>query len=349
MDSSAESQRRIEAPVALIERLDRDDRVLQSTLIYRWPMKIGRSFDADLVLDDPHMAPLHAELSCDAQGLHLKVGETINGAFVGKQHVGSGQTVMLRAAQPWRLGATRLRVRLASDPVAPEQPLEPHHVLATHLPQGSAWASIAPLTLLAVASLLFEQWLESDPGLQVTAYLSVQLMWLGAAMAWTLLWALGSKLFQGHLLFRQHFALVLRHGLIWMALDAALPILAYVTGWTVLSRITGLVGMAVLCRLLWGHLALVMPTHRKGLMAAALTCYLSGVGLTIWLNEQSVGSPFSELYAAALPPPSWRLAGTQAPEALIDDARALKGRLDQLAKEDSLDDSDDEDTPDDGE
>jgi hypothetical protein len=205
------------------------------------------------------------------------------------------------------------------------------------------------LTLLAVASLLFEQWLESDPGLQVTAYLSVQLMWLGAAMAWTLLWALGSKLFQGHLLFRQHFALVLRHGLIWMALDAALPILAYVTGWTVLSRITGLVGMAVLCRLLWGHLALVMPTHRKGLMAAALTCYLSGVGLTIWLNEQSVGSPFSELYAAALPPPSWRLAGTQAPEALIDDARALKGRLDQLAKEDSLDDSDDEDTPDDGE
>jgi hypothetical protein len=170
-------------------------------------------------------------------------------------------------------------------------------------------------------------------------------MWVVAAMVWTLLWSLGSKLFQGHLLFKRHLSLLLQYGQVWMALDAALPMLAFMTSWTWLSRITGLVCTGVLCRLIWAHLAVILPTHRRGLMAAVAALYMGGIGLSVWLIIQNMGQPFSERYTSALLPPAWRLASTQAPEALINDARGMKARLEHQARDSDADDGDD-DVPD---
>ncbi|MGC4062863.1 MAG: FHA domain-containing protein [Aquabacterium sp.] len=336
MDSSSES-RRAETPIALIERLDRDGHVLQGTLVYRWPLTIGRSFEADLVLDDPHLAPMHAELDVADGALHLKVGETINGAVVGARHVHAGQAVTLATAQTWRVGGTRLRVRLASEPLAPEQPLARHLIESTAPPLVPMWRNVLPILLISLLLMLFEQWLDNDPGTPLNAYLSIILLTLGATLAWALFWALGSKLFQGRLDFKAHLRLALRYGLTWTVLEAALPLLAYVTGWPTLSRVSDVVCAGVLCALVWAHLSLILPAHRIGLMAGVAALYLGGVGLHVWFNEQRTGQMFSERYATALPPPSWRLAGTQPVSALIDDAKGLKAKLDQQAKDSAAD------------
>jgi len=338
MDSSSDNGRRIEAPIALIERLDRDGHVLQSTLVYRWPIKIGRSFEADMVLDDPHLAPLHAELDVSEQGLQLRVGETINGAMVGTQHVQSGQVMTLTTAQAWRVGNTRLRVRLASEPVTPELPLARHLVTTATTHHAPLWRHVLPLLLVSVLVMLFDQWLDNDPGTPVSSYLSASLITLAVTLGWTLFWALGNKLFQGRLDFKVHLRLTLLYGLVWTALEAALPLLAYVTGWTLLSRVSDVVSASVLCALVWAHLSQILPAHRNGLMAGVAALYMGGVGLHIWFNEQRAGQMFSELYATALPPPSWRLAGTQPVSALLNDAKGLKAKLDQQARDDATDD-----------
>lgn len=340
MDPSSES-RRAEAPLALIERLDRDGRVLQGTLVYRWPLTIGRSFAADLVLDDPHLAPMHAELDMADGALHLKVGETINGAVVGSRHVHSGQSVALAAAQTWRVGGTRLRVRLASEPLAPEQPLARHLIESTAPPLVPLWRNVLPLLLASLLLMLFEQWLDNDPGTPLNAYLSAILLTLGVTMGWALFWALGSKLFQGRIDFKAHLRLALLYGLTWTVLEAALPLLAYVTGWPMLSRVSDVACAGVLCALVWAHLSLILPAHRIGLMAGVAALYLGGVGLHVWFNEQRTGQLFSERYATALPPPQWRLAGTQPVSALIEDAKGLKAQLDQQAKDSAAEDSGD--------
>lgn len=340
MDSNEEGRSRIEAPLALIERLDRDGHVLQSTLVYRWPMKIGRSFEADLVLDDPHLAPLHAELDEVNGQVHLRVGETINGAVVGNKHLQAGEAMALDVARALRLGNTRLRVRLASEPMAPERPLDRHLVQAALAPVGaSLWRVVLPLLLISLLSMLFDEWLDNDPGTPLNNYLSSSLILLGVTMGWALFWSLGSKLFQGKLDYLAHLRLTLIYGLVWTVLDAVLPLLAFATDWSFLSHVSGVVGAGVLCALVWAHLGLILPGHRAGVTVGVATMYLVGLGLHIWLNEQRTGQAFTERYVTALPPPAWRLASAKPASVLIQDARDLKDKLDRQAKEDQTDDA----------
>ncbi len=335
MDSSSHGG----TPLALIERLDRDGHVLQSLPVFRWPLTIGRAFDADLVLDDPHIAAHHAELNEVDGVLQLRLGQTINGAMVGSQHLSAGQTLALPPAQAWRIGTTRLRVRRASDPLAPERPMARHLALTATTPAVTAWGSLAFWAMASLVWMLVEQWLSNDPGTPVSSYLSATLAMVLGVGVWAFFWALGSKLFQGRLDYLQHLRLALRYGLLWSIVVAALPLLAFSTGWVGLSRVADAAGALVLCALVWAHLTLILPGHRQALVAGMAALYLSGLGLNTWFNEQRTGRVFSELYVTTLPPPAWRLAPAQPPSALIQDARELKSRLDEQAKEDNADDA----------
>lgn len=340
MDASQEgASLSSEAPIALIERLDRMGHVLQSTMVYRWPLRIGRSFDADLVLDDPHLAPLHAELY-EADGeLFVRVGETINGAFVGEHHLPSGEVQALKATRAMRLGNTRLRVRMAADEMAPERPLDRHLAHVASKGHAPLWRIVLPLLLLTLAYTIFDEWLDNDPGTPMSNYLSSSLLLLSVVAGWTLFWSLGSKLFQGSLEFMGHMRLALLYGLAWTALDSILPLLAYAFDWAALSHAAGVAGAAVLCALVWAHLSLILPAHRRGLTAGVVALYAAGVGLHVWFNEQRTGQPFAERYATALPPPALRVVGTSPSTALLQDAQRLKARLDKRAKEDQDDEN----------
>lgn len=315
--------------------------MLQSTPVYRWPLTIGRAFDADLVLDDPYVAARHAELSEAGGELRLHIGQTVNGAMVGERHVAAGQSLALSPAQAWRIGGTRLRVRRASDPLAPERPLARHLALTATTPTGIAWGS---LMFWGVASLLWmlgEQWLGNDPGTPVTSYLLATLSMVVGVTVWSFFWALGSKLFQGRLDYLIHLRLALRYGLIWSVVVAVLPMLAFVTGWSGFSRVADTAGAVVLCVLVWSHLSLILPSHRQALVAGMVALYLSGLGLNTWFNEQRNGRVFAEAYVTTLLPPAWRLARAQPPSVLLQDARSLKPLLDRQAKEDNDDESPD--------
>ena len=324
--------------IALIERLDSDDRVLNSTPVNAWPVTMGRALDCDLVLDDPHLAPSHAMLNEIDGVLHLHVGQTINGAVVGTQQVTSGQSHALGMAQPWRVGTTRLRVRRASDPLAPELPLARHLTLAYAARITPVWKKLLFWVFAAMLCIQAELWLDSDPGSPLNTYFTATLALVAGIGVWSSLWALGSKLFQGRLDFKHHLLLGLRYGVIWTMLGVALPMLAFVTGWSSLSHAADAIGAVVLCALLWAHLSLILPGHQRGLVISVVSLYLSGLGLNVWLNTERTGRVFSELYATSLLPPAWRLAPADTPSMSIQDAHALKAKLDRLVHEDEADD-----------
>lgn len=320
-------------PLALIERLGRDGQVQHSVPIHAWPFAIGRAVDADLVLDDPHVAAHHAHLSQQEGALVLTLGETLNGAMVGTRHLQAGQSMPLPPGHTWRVGDTRLRVRLASEPVAPEVPLARHLALRASTPVPGLWRDLAGLLVLVVMAVLAQEWLDKEPGDTPGSYLTGVLAMLAMVGIWTLLWALASKLFQGRLDFPWHGRLALRHGLLWAAAVTCLPLLAYVLDMPWLSHITSGAGSAVVCALVWAHLAHILPRYRRGLGVAAISLYASAVGLNIWFNQQREGRWLEEAYVATLPPPAWRLAPSQPPAQLIHDARALKATLDAQAQD----------------
>jgi hypothetical protein len=334
--AAAPSIQRLTA-IALVEWVGRDGRVLRTQPVYAWPVTIGRALSCDVVLDDSHVAPEHASLDLHGGSLLVRIGQTINGAAINHHHVLAGSQAALPAGDVLRLGTTRLRVRLASDQLAPEQPLT-QHILLQAIPHPVAparWVLLAGLFLALALAIIAEQWLDSDPDTSASTYLSRLLAVGGVVAIWTLLWALASKLFHGSLDYMAHLRRALSYSLAWSALGLALPAAAFMTGWPWLSRVADAGGSALICALLLAHLTLVLPSQRRALMAGFASLYLAGVGLNLWLNEQHQGRMFNELYVSTLLPPSFRLAQTVPPATLLQDVKATRAELDQLAKEGS--------------
>ena len=118
--------------------------------IARWPVRVGRAPDNDIVLDDPHVAPHHAQISMDRDGnLHIDDEGTLNGVINESTH--QRQARIACTSQPLvRLGRTRLRIRDGREHVAPELALE------TGLGQGGLAAGLA---LMVLALGLLDLWL----------------------------------------------------------------------------------------------------------------------------------------------------------------------------------------------
>lgn len=325
------------APVALIERLDRDGMVVRDDPVHAWPVTLGRGLDCDIVLDDPHVAARHARLDEQAGVLVLEVGETINGAHVGNRRHAGGARVELAGGDVWRLGATRLRVRRASDVLAPERPLSEHALAssALHAAHPADWASLFGWIVLVLGWMAGQQWLESDPGRSAVSNLYTLLGASFGLAGWALLWSLGSKLFQGRLQYLTHLRIVLKYTVAWMLVGFVPPALSFVTGLGWLSRISDVLGIAVMCALVWAHLCVLLPGRRRMLALGLSTAFLVGIGLSSWLQHQRSGRWFGELYSAALLPPALRLAPTSPPAALVDDARKLRPSLDEQVREEA--------------
>lgn len=79
---------------------------------------IGTSPDADLVLRDPTVSRMHAELALLANGVRVKDLGSTNGTFVGESRI---ESVVVPAGSEFRVGKTRLEL-LAADVPLPDAP-----------------------------------------------------------------------------------------------------------------------------------------------------------------------------------------------------------------------------------
>lgn len=209
-----------------IEVLGRDHGVAERHRfddIPRWPVRIGRAPDNDVVLDDPHVAPHHAEVRMEADG-RLSISDL--GSVNGLRVEGSRErfTRLACAGHPvFILGRTRLRVRDGREPVAAELPLEANT-------QGNARMAVFGLGLLGISLLdLWLEWISTTP---VNHFLYPILAYAAVLTAWTATWSVLTRIFTGHTRFVQHltiaFAAVLAYKVFgelqsWLAYALARP------------------------------------------------------------------------------------------------------------------------------
>ena len=332
--------------LALIEVLDRDGRARLAVPVRQWPVTVGRSIDCDVVLDDPHTAAVHATLEPGDDGrLLVRAGPSASGVRMVGAQLASGQAAALpapRASEPGtviELGLTRLRIRLAGQPLLPEEPLEGDRSVSGRV--------IASLGLAMLAWLYAVRWVEADPGEPIVSYLEL-LFGVPAALAtWCALWALGSKLFRHRFDYWPHAKVALSWLLVMFVADAALHALAYVFSWSWASRISNEVQGLLAAAWLYSHLALVVPKRRRSLAVGVAMLYLAGTAVDMAMTYQRDDRLFDELYMATLGPPRLRLAPVSSAREFFSDAQALKGRLDARVKSDGADDAVDDDTQDD--
>lgn len=106
----------MEAPL-IIEILDRFGKIKERHQTDRFPIRIGRAYNNDIIIDDPYISPNHIELLIDGDG-HVLVTDlkSENGLF-SLHPLQRHDLLMLEENQRIRIGHTDIRFRSSAFPV----------------------------------------------------------------------------------------------------------------------------------------------------------------------------------------------------------------------------------------
>jgi FHA domain len=324
--------------LALLEVLDRDGVVRQSVRVGAWPLRVGRAIDNDLVLDDPHTAPEHLRIARDDTGhLALTVGDSVNGLLLNGRAVAAGEQVPLPAGPHDKpvslvLGRTQLRLRLATQLLAPEQRLGTARVLTQGLP------TLLALALAAALVLGFNTWLDSEPELLTKSLASSAISALAIGFGWAGVWTLLSKVFTHQAHFGWHLRVMLLAVLAWEALMAGTSLLAFAFSWPWITDFNFVPAYAILGAMLYFHLQAVEPLHPRRTLGFAVGSALTGLALSLWFNVQATDRVGSELYMNHLFPPALRVAKPLELSEFMQGAAGLQARVDAKAKKTDAED-----------
>lgn len=312
--------------LARLEVLERDGHVRHSVPVHAWPLRLGRAIDNDVVLDDPHVAPYHAEIDADADGRPgVRALPGLNGLRQGRRRLGPGERLALGGGEAghFTAGHTRLRLRLPGEPLAPELPL-------AHA--RGPWITLG-IGALFWLWLVAEHAIETDPGAPAAEWLGAVIAPPLTLLAWAGAWALASKLFQRRLDFWPHLRVAAVGSLAVQVAGWLLPGLGGMLGWDLLSRIGGGASAAVTTAMVAAHAGIVLPPLRRRLVLAAAVAYVTGCAVLMGLQHERQDRWFTELYTTALPPPALRLAPLAEPADFLRDAARLEPRLQAAVRE----------------
>jgi hypothetical protein len=303
-----------------IETLARNGDVLHRQRVDSLPIRIGRGYDNDYILDDAYAAPRHAQVDAGPDGelVLLDLG-TRNGVVVAGRR---SDRLVLNANTVVRLGHTTLRVRAADFPVPKELPDRTMHGWEGALP------GLAGATLTAIVAL-FTMWLADTQAFRPFRYLLALAYGLGAGLVWSGLWAFGNRLFGRH-------ARLGRHLFIFGCGIAALMLFRLVTStvgyaWSieVFTRYGSHVAILLVAGMVYFHLTTVKPEPRKRFAAICAALAVLGSGLVLISNEQRNGRLADELYMSVLLPPEMRATPDAGVDEFMEDVAAMKEKLDR--------------------
>ena len=314
--------------VRLIERIQLDGA--------RRTFTIGRSVDADVVLDDEHVAPLHARVELTADG-RLLAGDlgTVNGIVVDgvRRKDGGG---LLVGGTPFRIGRTQVRLRSSADPLAPEKADRHEHRL--HISSPATLAGLAVLLFLAQES--YTSWLGAPRDL-MTAFASAVSLKAIVVAGWVAAWSLLSKILIGDWRWLRHLAVALGIAIAATAIDAVVTMATFawaLPSWRNASIWTSVVALAVA---LYLHLRNAAPLPRGRAMAlAAIAPLLLGIGTT-WFYERLARDDVRRIATQTrIFPPYLRLRPAETTDAFFKTAVSLRVEADSGRKSMSADDGD---------
>ncbi|MBV7535412.1 FHA domain-containing protein [Duganella sp. sic0402] len=298
-----------------VEILARNGDVLHRHKVAGLPIRIGRSYDNDIILDDAHSAASHAIIETDD---HNQVVLRDLGSKNGTVYKGRRQTSLtLDGDAVVRLGHTRLRVRGADFPVAPE--------IADTTMHGWEGTTPATIGLLLIALFsCFETWLSDVEPFALIRYLLVLASSLAAGLLWAGVWALANRLFGSHARMGRHL-FILGGALAVVGLwRAGSAVLAYAWSAESLTRYGNLVTLGIACAMIFFHLLTIKPHHPRRFLISATVMLLAGSGLMVMTNLQSTGRAADELYMSVLLPPQVRQSEDRSLDQFLANAAKLK-------------------------
>ncbi len=303
-----------------IEMLARNGDVLHRHRVDTLPIRLGRGYDNDFILDDAFAAPRHALIDADDDGkIVLRDLGSKNGVIEGgKRHHSlplSGDTV-------FRIGHTTLRVRAADFAVAPELLDRTRHGWE------GGWPGLVGIILISAVAL-FMVWLNDTQSFQLVRYLQALAYGIGGGLIWGGAWAFANRLFGRQARLGRHLFIFGCAVAALMAYSILSKAVAYAFSLESLTRYSSHPAIVIVAGMLFYHLSTVKPHNVRRFAVTCAVLAMLGSGLTLLSNEQRSGSLADSPYMSLVLQPSLRVSPDHTVDEFMLDVDALKARLDE--------------------
>lgn len=303
-----------------IEVLSRHGDVASRERIDAAEARIGRAFDNDVVINDPHVAPHHMRIFRGENGeLVAEDLGTVNGLY--SEHGARRVTQLALGKEPGiRIGRTILRVHDGAHKVAPEKPLTPPRAHA-------AWAGALGGGLLLV--LLVLQWLNltSEPSANIV--LLPLLGFVTVLALWTSVWAVLSRVFFGQARFALQLRIAVTACLILVLWDQLSESAAFAFAWRDMSEYAGLGAWLVLAGACYAHLHTIGPRHMRAAMFLVISLIGAGALMQYSAKAETRRLLGQRANLGDLRPPAFRLVPLASPDDFFKKAETAKRKVDQ--------------------
>lgn len=303
------------AEVIWIELLSRHGHVGARFRCIGPEIRIGRSYRNDVVIDDTAVAPEHLRITQGADGaIVAEALEAESFAIAGERRDRSlvdGDTVL-------RIGHTLLRVRGADYPVPAQMPARP-----------TSWVTPTALVVITLALNGLVLWLDETTEPKLTRYIGSIAALAAAALVWTALWAVFSRIFSGQARFGRNLTIgvagilaytiyhMLSDALAFAFASAAIANYAFIGLWLLLGAV---------CFFHLQSIAATRPLLKTAIVGGLAVCVI-GFQLA---NQFDLANPVRQLpiYARSLLPPAFRLARVKSEDGFVAEIDAMKSKLD---------------------
>lgn len=303
-----------------IELLTRDKSLKARHRFAQLPITIGRGYDNDLILDDPYIAPHHAVIEMTASGVvHMRDLNSENGIV----SQGKRQYTLPIDERAIRLGHTNIRIRHAGSAVAKTLTDK-----ASHAWEG--WPPAITGLLMLAASAFGSAWLSASEKFSPLSAISIISMLVMMAIIWSGGWALATRLVSGgSSRFGRHLFIAASAAILIDCWSIISVTVAYAFSLDFLSRYSSHMVIAIAAGMVFFHLMTMNSQHPKRFIVICSVLALLGSGFTLMTNYQRNGQLADSLYMTELLPPVLRLSGDASVDTFIDNAKALKPKLDK--------------------
>jgi hypothetical protein len=312
----------MEAPI-IIEILDRFGKVKERHKVNQFPLKIGRSYRNDIIIDDNYVSAEHIEMMLDGDG-HILVTDlhSDNGMFTLHPLV-RHDILTLEENQRIRIGHTDLRIRSENYQVKETffdhgKPSEWHLLMTSFLFLPLIWA-------ITTGILLANQYFATTTEVHFNQVLGAVLPVLIVIVIWTFIWSIVSKVVTHKFYFAYHgiFVGLLLSGFFFIELAFEyLEFIFPINGLADLLIIFSDLAFAYL--LFYGHLR--QSTHftkRKTRITSAITTavVVGTAYLITYVNEPQYQS--QPVYSDLMKPPMFVLKKTVSLDTFFADTKEL--------------------------
>lgn len=310
-----------------IELLNANHDVLQRLRLGQHSVQIGRAYDNDVVVDDPHVAPHHLRVTLTDRGEpRIEDLGSINGLWVWRRRWSRVGELVVHGDDLLRIGRSLLRVRVLSYEVAPEQPL-------TAAPQRSV--TLVGMLLLGLCGVMLLQTdLDRTDPADLNMFAIPLITLLGMLAGCTVIWVTIGRIFGGSLRWMDNFRIVAGGLLVWSLISMLWPMIGYALSWASALQWRETLGWLfaggvtmLLLQTINTRYAAVKAVVVFGIVAAAISAQLIGLHK---LQERFGTSAV----LGDLEPPALRVVPQQSLDDFMSATVPFEAELQQTRKED---------------